>query len=244
MATFDFFFRWACYYHNASYREVNGIKVADKLLICKLAKSVLFIFGTEFTQRSYRSCRKWTKVSVRSKVRGFYGTFSNFRILNAYSTKAHLGPWSCQNAEAPPAPAPGVADSVQLIVVSATKSQDWVGRATSKSMVTRPSGLMVPSTIVTTPSKLSSKAPLRRTSNPKKKKHKGHSSCQGTSAVHDHVNFFSFVSLKVSVHFVRNVIKMHSGWDQIVKWYRMPGESARTWGTGRRSCFVLLPRRP
>jgi hypothetical protein len=38
-------------------------------------KSVLFIFGTEITQRSYGSSKKWYywKLSMRSKVRGFYG---------------------------------------------------------------------------------------------------------------------------------------------------------------------------
>ncbi len=46
------------------------------------AKSVLFIFGTEFTQRSYGSCKKWSKVSMRSKVRDFYGIIlSDYRCF-------------------------------------------------------------------------------------------------------------------------------------------------------------------
>ncbi len=69
METMDlifFFSDRACYYQNAPNRKMNEIKVVDKLSICKVG-SVL-IFGTKFTQSSYGSCKKWSKVSMRSKV--------------------------------------------------------------------------------------------------------------------------------------------------------------------------------
>ena len=69
----------------------------------------------------------------------------------------YLGPLLCQKDEAPPAP--GVDDNVQVMVVSVCKSHSCVGRATSRSTWTEPSGLTVPSTIVTTPSTFPSKAP-------------------------------------------------------------------------------------
>jgi hypothetical protein len=37
------------------------------------ANSVLFIFEAQFTQRSYRACKKRSRVSARFEVRGFYG---------------------------------------------------------------------------------------------------------------------------------------------------------------------------
>jgi hypothetical protein len=40
----------------------------------RFAISILFIFGTEFIQRSYGTCKKRFRVSIRSKVGGFYGT--------------------------------------------------------------------------------------------------------------------------------------------------------------------------
>ncbi len=49
---------------------MNGIKVVHKLWF---AKSVLFIFGTEFTQKSYGSRKILSKVSLGSKLRSVYG---------------------------------------------------------------------------------------------------------------------------------------------------------------------------
>ncbi len=52
------------------------------LKIFKFANSVLFIFGACFLERSYRTCKERLKVSMRSKVRGFYGNVqANFYIL-------------------------------------------------------------------------------------------------------------------------------------------------------------------
>ncbi len=52
-------------------KKMYGMNVVDNLSI---VTSVLFIFGTESTQRNYGSSKKWSKVSVMSKVRGFYCT--------------------------------------------------------------------------------------------------------------------------------------------------------------------------
>jgi hypothetical protein len=72
METLDLFFRRACYHWNAAYRKMKRIKVVETF---SSTNSVLFISCTWFIHRSYRAYKKKSKVSVRSKVRGFYGTF-------------------------------------------------------------------------------------------------------------------------------------------------------------------------
>jgi hypothetical protein len=53
---------------------MKRIKVVEKLGIYKFG-SVQFVYMIH--HRSYRACEKKSKVSMRSKVRGFYGTSSS-----------------------------------------------------------------------------------------------------------------------------------------------------------------------
>jgi hypothetical protein len=86
METSDLFFRTACYpwlkRALPKNKENDGCKKHFRF-----TNSVLFIFGTWFIQRSYETCKKkrskaktlyysvsGSKVSMRSKVRGFYGS--------------------------------------------------------------------------------------------------------------------------------------------------------------------------
>jgi hypothetical protein len=73
--TLDLFFRRTSYHGNASYRKVKIIKVVEKFYYFRFTDLVLFIFGTWLIQRSYGTCKKRSKVSMRSKVRSSYGTF-------------------------------------------------------------------------------------------------------------------------------------------------------------------------
>jgi hypothetical protein len=51
---------------------MKRIKVVVKLQIYKFGS---VRFGTWFIQRSYRTCNKKSKISMRTKGRGFYGTY-------------------------------------------------------------------------------------------------------------------------------------------------------------------------
>ncbi len=70
--TLDLFFRKACYHWNAFYKEVNRNKSCGKPLDLQIR--LCSFFGTWFIRRSYGTCKKRPTVSMRSKVRGFYGT--------------------------------------------------------------------------------------------------------------------------------------------------------------------------
>ncbi len=71
METLDLFFRRACYHWNTFYIKMKRIKFVVKLHIYKFGS---VHFGTWFIQ-SYWTCKKKSKVSMRSKVRGFYGNY-------------------------------------------------------------------------------------------------------------------------------------------------------------------------
>jgi hypothetical protein len=74
METLGLFFRRACYHWNASYRKNGGIKSCRKPLDLQIR--FCSFFGTRFIQRGYETCKKErSKVSMRSKVRGFYGMY-------------------------------------------------------------------------------------------------------------------------------------------------------------------------
>jgi hypothetical protein len=55
-------------------RSVNRFVNLKDLKDFRSANFVLSTFMTEFTHRSYESCKKIRKVSVRWQFRGFYGT--------------------------------------------------------------------------------------------------------------------------------------------------------------------------
>ncbi len=69
--TLDLFFRRVCYRRNATYRKIKIIKVVEKLKIHRLG-SVHFWYDS-FKEATKRAKIR-SKVSMRSKVRGFYGT--------------------------------------------------------------------------------------------------------------------------------------------------------------------------
>jgi hypothetical protein len=76
METLDIFSRRACYYQNAYYRKMNGIKVVDKLSTCKVG-SVHFL-----AQNSPKEATDLAK--KRFKVKGFYGTTKGFLAWSSF----------------------------------------------------------------------------------------------------------------------------------------------------------------
>jgi hypothetical protein len=73
MDTFDLVFKRTYYHQKASYRKM--IRKLNSKKNFRFANSVLLIFAIWFTQRSYGSCMERFKLSMRSKARGFYGTW-------------------------------------------------------------------------------------------------------------------------------------------------------------------------
>jgi hypothetical protein len=70
METLDLFFRRACYHQNASYRNNEENKCFRTLFWYFFW---YMIHPKKLRQRSYGTYKKWSKVCMKSKVRGFYG---------------------------------------------------------------------------------------------------------------------------------------------------------------------------
>jgi hypothetical protein len=78
METLHLFFRRACYHQNTSYRKMKKIKVVEKYDIYKFVSVCIWY---KIHPKKLQNLQKRSKVSMRSKVRGFYGT--NHQYLDA-----------------------------------------------------------------------------------------------------------------------------------------------------------------